>query len=522
MKRPLLLLALIATFAAPARAATLNELNGPLLNKGQWDLDALTYTSYVTDKTRETSAGGPGGKSDSDSTQVSLSPEASYGLTDKLTLLVRESYVIPYTVAYKHYLLPGGPDAYFKSKFLASNTLSSSLTWRPNDPWQFLFSGSGSYLGLDQERGSLTGSGSVLTQEQQNHNTSLTAQATWLSKPKAGPRTANNRADLDGLLNPLLNRGQAEAVVGLNYSRNYAHPNGALLMSPASLLQNARTTAGQLVASPSFSYGILENLQAQAAANITIPNATSTLARSRSINTNSVGVTTYSSARTKYRTLAEYFPSLTLTHRLTPQLQWYMNGSYSYSKTGQRGYTVNENTGAVSPNSAVSGYERASVGAAADWISAPRSEGRPLASDLDGLERPLLERGQFKAEVSYSTGKQRFWTAGMPAQPGQTSSVYYSELSYGVRDALQAFASLQLEPGYSDKSSFYKYTYPAVKTYGAGLTWRPRQTFQVVAETSVTPRVTKSENYDTGGAVSSTVKDEENTYTVNLSATWLW
>lgn len=523
MKIAPVLLALLATsFAPAARAATLNELNGPLLNKGQWELNALTLITYSTNKDRQAVVGAPGGKANYEATQVTISPAASYGLTDELTLLVREYYVIPYTVSYKHYALPGGPDSYNKNRILARNMLSGSLTWRPSDPWEFSFNGSGTYMGLNRETGDLPASGAVNKQDQQDHSTYLTAQATWLSVPKAGPRTANNRADLDGLLNPLLDRGQAKATLGLTYFRGFSHANMASLNGLSSRLQSASTNASQLSLAPVFSYGLLENLQAKAAVDVSLPNATRNLSRARTINTNSLGVSTYSSERTKSRTLAEYLPSATLTHRLNRQLQWYVSGNYNYQKSSQRGYSVNENTGVVSPDSRVNGFESGTISAGADWISAPRKEGRPLAADLDGLVRPLLERHQFWAGATYSTSRQRNWTAGSPSQPSQTSSVYYGELNYGVRDALQAFASLQITPGYSDKNTFSKFIYPAVKTYGAGLTWRPRQTFQASAETFFSPAVRKLENYDGAGAVTSNSRTDSASYLLNLSATWLW
>ena len=521
MKTALVLLALLTAFLAPARAATLNELNGPLLNKGQWEFNALSNINYSANKDRQTAVDGTGSKADSNATQVTLSPGASYGLTEKLTLLVQESFIVPYTIAYKHYLLPGTPDAYYKSSILGRNMLSSSLTWRPSDPWQFLFSGSRSYIGSSRETGDLTGSGAVNTQDQQGYDSRLAAQATWLSTPKAGPITANNRADLDGLLNPLLDQGQAKAALGLNYFAGYAHANYELLRGPRSDLQSFRTTSGELSFSPSFSYGLLGNLQAQAVAELILPNATSSLSRSRYVVTNA-GVSSYRSSTNKDRTLAGYYPSLSLTHRLNRQLQWYVSGNYSYSKSGQRGVNVNETTGVISPDSRVSGYESAAVGAGADWISAPRKEGRPLTADLDGLKKPLLERGQFWAAASYSTSKQRYWTAGAPTEPGDTSSVYYSELSYGVRDALQAFASVQIVPGYSQRSATFKSINPAAKTYGAGLTWRPRQTFQASAETSISPGVRKSVNYDGNGAVTSTARTDSTSCATSLNATWLW
>ena len=127
--------------------------------------------------------------------------------------------------SYKHYVLPGGPDKYAKNNSLGGSSFSSILTWRPSEPWEFLLSGSGNYMGSEREAGALPGPTAVNTLAQQNHGTTLIAQATWLSRPKAGPMTANNRADLDGLINPLLDRGQAKAAFSLTYFRDFAHMN---------------------------------------------------------------------------------------------------------------------------------------------------------------------------------------------------------------------------------------------------------------------------------------------------------
>ncbi len=507
----LLLTAALGTGAA--QAATLAELNGPLLGKDQWELNALTDIGYYKESFRQKNDDGTAEKAKYDYTQASLRPDVTYGLTDKLSLMVQESYLVPYNFRVNDYNIPAGGGTYYKNSYLVRNTLTSALTWRPSEPWEFYFSGSRGYANRGSQTGDLPkGSGDFGSQGAHAYNTTLTAQATWLSNPKAGAKTANNRADLDGLLNPLLDRGQFKTSLILNYYADYTRAHRYDAASGGTHFTANRSYSQELLASPSLQYGLRDNLQLQASADLTIPNASYDSSRNHIVQ----NLTTLQYSMSKSRALAGYVPSLRITNRINNRLQCYATGSYSYQKTSERSLPT---SGAAS--STVYGRETASIGIGADWVSRPQKDGRQLAADLDGLKKPLLEKRQYRISASYTTGKQRDWTQGGASEAGLNTNLYYSEFAYGLTDALQGFASLELTPGYSTwDSATRKITYFPVSSYGAGLTWRPRQTFQAYAAATLTPSYEKAKNYSGSGGY--TAKNRTIAAAATLSATWLW
>lgn len=526
MKKTLVMLALIATFLAPAaQAATLNELNGPLLNKGQWRLDTAADLYYTNAKTESVNIGSSGSKREADYTNYTLAPAGTYGLTDKLQLKLSESYRLPYNYSYEDVQVPGTATNRLKVKNKFQNALTGALKWRPSEPWEFYFTASRSNNENVMKSWKLPyGSGTINDSSQQSRSQEVTAGATWLSSPEAGGRTARNRADLDGLFGSFLNKNQTKADLSLSYEWGYSRGNQKSTRTTGAITYGAsREESHTFYAAPAVVYGILEQLQAEARADLFIPQR-SELTRTHQTAINSLGVLTGSDAAvSRTRQLAEYFPSLRLTHRLNQQFQWYLSGDYSYTKERYSNTTIDELTGVTDGGRYVRGGENASAAIGLNWITAPKLEGRPLAADLDGLERPLLEKGQFKLELSLEADRERDWTNG-GGSDSQAYRTYKSKVSYGATQTLQAYVSLDVIPRYKVQND------PSVKevhlwnpTCGAGATWRPSQTFQLFASAAVIPAaIAKQTRYDAAGDLAATSKATGATTTASVRAVFLW
>jgi len=526
MKNEIFTLAVMATFfASAAQAATLNELNGPLLNKGQWRLDTEADLYAADTKSESNPIGSTGNKREADYTSYTLAPAGTYGLTDKLQLKLSESYRLPYNYGYENIQVPGAATDRMKVKNKFQNALTGDLKWRPSEPWEFYFKTSRSNSENVMKSWKLPyGSGTINGSSQQSRDQEVTAGATWLSSSEAGGRTARNRADLDGLFGSFLNKNQAKADLSLSYDWGYSRSNQKSTRTSGAVTYGAsRAESHTFYAAPAVVYGILEQFQAEARADLFIPQR-SELSRTHQTDINSLGVVTGSDAAVnRSRQLAEYFPSLKLTHRLNRQFQWYLSGDYSYNKERDYGTTIDELTGVTDAGGSVRGSESASAAIGLNWITAPRLEGRPLAADLDGLERPLLEKGQFKMELSLEADRERDWTNGGTSN-NQAYRTYKSKVSYGATQTLQAYVLLDVIPRYkvqNDPSS--KETYLWNPTCGAGATWRPSQAFQLFASAAVTPAaIAKQARYDAAGDLTATAKETRATTTVSAGAVFLW
>ena len=526
MKNELLLLSVFAAFLAPAaHAATLSELNGPLLNIGQWRLDTEADLYAAGTKSESNTIGSTGNKRDIGYTNYTLAPAGTYGLTDELQLKLSESYHLPYNCSYETIQVPGAATDHYKQKLKFQNSLTGYLKWRPSEPWEFYFKTSRSNSENVMKAWKLPyGSGTINDASRQVRSQEVTAGATWLSSPEAGGRTARNRADLDGLFGSFLNKNQTKADLSLSYDWGYSRANQKSTRTSGTVVYSAsRSESHTFYAAPTVVYGILEQVQVEASADLFIPQR-SEVVRDHQTGINSLGVVTGSdSAVSRSRQLAGYFPSLKLTHRLNRQFQWYLSGDYNYSKERNSSATIDELTGVTDGGGYVRGSESASAAIGLNWITAPKLEGRPLAADLDGLERPLLEKGQFKLEISLQANRERNWDSG-DTSDSQAYRLYSSKVSYGATQTLQVYVLLDVIPRYTVQNDpSVKETYLWNPTCGAGATWRPGQTFQVFASAAVTPAdISKGKHYDPAGALDSTGKTTNNTTTASVGAVFLW
>ncbi|MEW6170457.1 MAG: hypothetical protein AB1472_02715, partial [Candidatus Omnitrophota bacterium] len=372
------------------------------------------------------------------------------------------------------------------------------ITFRPNEEWEFFISS----LQTKNKRRTINRSFLLNSVEARvrmcDKTTEFNTGVTWLSNPKPGNKTNNNRSDLDGLINPLLNKGQIKASFETIYqvwdSRidTDTDPIGAILLVTQSMWK-ARSYSTTL--NPSLSYGLLNNLQVDVGLDYRLP-------RSNHFQwdlDNYIGILLLNNFQ-KQTTLLNssilkgYAPYLSFTHRIGSQFQWSIANQFDYKK-----WRANQDSRIYINNILINSLvadaktiERSFIpGFKFTWITKPKKQGGPLVSDLDGLKQPLLEKKQVRLDFAWAMHKELSWT-------GEAQSYrrkYYDiggKVSYGILDILQIYflTNIRTVYGYSLDlgTNSNKFINPISPTLGMGITYRPKKNFELFFRSSVTLR----------------------------------
>lgn len=529
--KKILALALLFCFvsAGVAMAATLDELNDPLLKKGQWRTDQQLDIEYNAESSRYDTLT-TDTYSDETETTYGFEPALYYGLSDTLQVGVNGFFGIPYKSNSTTYIEGDGAQSTSTNKLRYYNFIQENLLWRPSQSWEVRFNPSQGFQkgdGYNINYGPInTGISSGIRMELFQFSSGVT----WLSNPQPGNKTTNNRADLDGLINPLLDKGQVELALNMfnSMQKIKMKMNQDPPLSPVTFgRQLAKGKSYGTSLNPVVTYGILGNLQVDLDTLFMVPAFSHS--RSNSSSYTVIGPTvqeTYSEYTSKV--VSDYDPVLTLTHRPHPQFQWYAQGEYSYEKTRNNNvmqmYANGILVGTNSDTSRNTSKEQiASIGAT--WISKPEGEGRPLSADLDGLKNPLLERNQVRVDLSFEA--RRYWDKTSDSSSHRVSNCGVSTtVTYGILDALQAYLGFDLNPEYSypqdSGTSHYNSIYPTDVGYRVGLTYRPKQTFEFFAQAEIMPNSRyKGESYSSG-VLTSVSNGKDLGVEAEVGATILW
>jgi hypothetical protein len=509
-------------------AATLDELHKPLLDQGRWRADAETEFIYAGLFDRSDPFTSPATYSDYDYWYFLLDPAIYYGLTDKLQLKLSTEFTIPFNYDYTQYQEGTGPLSSTKSTAKYNNYLSETITWRPQESWEFSFSPSQEFIKTRQDDYNYA-AGELDRSRSKYSLYSVMAAATWLSAPQAGNKTAANRPDLDGLLNPLLDEGQIKISLPLGYLLY----DGDTRQDTEEAAPSVDWQAGDIkmpsfYIRPAFFYGIKDNLEMDLNFYWYPPSVNGNKMLTYLYSYNGVNVNeAYIS--TKSKELTHLTPQATLTHRLNSQLQWYATGYYDYdtsrSNYGYQTYT-NGALGVDTNSENKFKYSVISGAVGFTWISLPEKSGEKLSANLDGLKNPLLEQRQLRLDFSYTATRNRSDSA-TSASTRDDYNTFYAKVTYGLMDMLQAYFSTHftLTHAYlydSTPTSIYKYIYPFENYFGAGLTYRPRQDFELYLTSIIRPwDDSRTEHFGAAGLDS--ISYSEDPYaTLTIGATILW
>lgn len=149
-----------------------------------------------------------------------------------------------------------------------------------------------------------------------------------------------------------------------------------------------------------------------------------------------------------------------------------------------------------------------------------------LSPDLDGLKDPLLEERQVRLDFSYTASRDRNKISGSASRKQETNEIF-SKVTYGLTDALQAYVSADIIFSYNFSAQYSPVSvsrdiFPVNSTFGAGLTYRPQQNFELFFVSEISPNdAVKFETYGAAG-LSSVGYNKEAATNITLGATFLW
>jgi len=523
-----LLLFLLVVSLSSVFAATLDELHKPLLDKDQWRADAHTHFAFYDIRARDDPLTSAADYEAYDYFYYQLIPSLYYGITDKLQLKLTTDFTTPYNYDSKQYLEGNGPLTSSKSNTEYDNSFTEAITWRPQESWEVSFSSSQGFSKTRDYDYDYTSIEFERTDSKSDAYSFMTG-ASWLSAPRAGNKTAANRPDLDGLLTSLLDEGQIKISLPVGYHLYDGKVTvDADQPAPDVEWQTYNTKMHTFYLRPAFYYGIKDNLQADL--NFYWYPAT--------VNRNKMVGYTYSFdgvdvfeafSTTKSRQLNHFTPQLTFTHRPDSQLQWYVQGYYDYD-------TARSNYNYQSYTNGVLGFDSSSENKLKDsilsgivgftWITLPEKAGEKLSANLDGLKNPLLEKHQVKLDFSYTATRYRTDSATGASTRDEYHRLY-TKATYGLLDILQTYfyTTFTINHDYmltSSPTSIYKYIYPLRGDFGIGMTYRPRQDFELYLDALISPwNDLKTEHSDGTGL--DNIRYSEQAYTTfSIGATILW
>ena len=523
-------IALVAVFLGAlagnyAVAATLDEINDPLLKQNQWRVDAGAQFNYNYDNDRIdflTTAS----HYNYDVDTCTLVPDLYYGITDHLQLALTNAVTLPSRYKYTDYSETLGPQTTTKNRTKYLNSFGQVLTFRPDQAWEFYLGGR-EYFSKRKDYASYSDGTDSSTRIRYNYYT-INTGFTWLSRPQAGEKTLHNRADLDGLLAPLLDAGQVmvELPVSFTLYDNKSF-NGYPITATHYDDQDTKGRSYSFSLLPEVTCGLPWNIELALTMGFYPPSLYINQSHSDAFDVTGSSLTLIQTDSNS-RMLGNYAPTLRLTQRPHPQLQWYFEGSYGYSRYRYNFQSRYFTDGVPSGGSAAdqkTTNDNLSGTLNVNWITRPQKEGVALTSDMDGLKHPLLERNQFKLDGDFTFSRGRYKGSNNPRQSWADYSLG-SALHYGILDNLAADVSLNFALPYRVKQRSGAYTnmwiYPLTPTYGCGLTSRPMHNLELFCNYSIVPRnIFKLESRH-GSTLSSVDYSATKRSTVNIGATILW
>lgn len=529
MRKIILALILLLSVSGPVLATTLDELNNPLLNKGQWRFDGEAEYDYAKTQSRSDDALVPAGSYNAatETNIYSFSPDISYGLTDKIQLSLNTAWMLPYRYGYTVYT-PAGPTDYAHNKSWYNAQWSENITWRPSQSWEFYLTPTQA-IGKDDSHDIDLATGLEDRSRTRNISYGATTGLTWLSNPQPGNKTSHNRADLDGLINPLLNKKQVRVSLPITYQHGSSTDRGDTDLGPGDVTNwnKTRTRLNSLIVTPAVSYGIMDRLQADISFEYQIPKLGTYHMIGQSYD-ESGGNADYRLIHYRSRTQSAYSPNIRLTHRFNQNLQWYISGDYQYSKGHANTDYFWYRNGPIffeMHNEGTFVRDTVTTGLGLTLISSPKREGRPLASDLDGLKNPLLEKRQIRLDLSCDYQRQRYLASDTYSYR-YDNYILESTLTYGILDKLQGYLSAEVQPHYSFPVTQLATTesniYPLGYLFGAGLTYRPNQRFELYIQASISPNRYNYKQEITGPVVRQYNFYKERFSQITLGGTILW
>lgn len=532
MKRTQLIAAAVGLFLLPVNfifAATLDELNNPLLDKGQWRLDSELDFSYNYLEHKYDSATGSDNYYQYDHLYWQLSPKVYYGISEDLQFGLGGSFDIPHGYDYLWYRTPpaaGNIENKFKYKY--AHSFTEELKWRPGESWEFDLSF------LQAEHKYMNSSYAIafdspLIVHGRNSTCQVSAGATWVSDPQAGDKTVNNRPDLDGLLNPLLNQAQIKVYlpVTYSYSENNWLEESRWVPPEVGSLYTEEVKKMSFAISPEITYGIKDNLQVSTGVIIHPPSLNEEKTLDYSYEDDGVDILEFT-AYDKINIRHDTSSFLRLTQRPHPQFEWYLQATYRDYKARQNEYAPMYENGVLVDT--VTDEENITLETLTQligftWITLPGKEGAALAADLDGLKHPLLQKNQLRLDGSFGVHQDRRRGYDNTTYSPQKYYELYLRFMYGLTDALQVYCSTDLRSKYAYLRDWGddRYFYPLAPEYGLGLSYRPRNNFELYLDVAVSPRdALKISSYSSVAGNYNFYYDKQRNTSVTLGATVLW
>jgi hypothetical protein len=448
------------------RAQTLDELNRPLLKKGQWDL-ALDYKNYGFEYFSIDVFQGDMTYFDS---RVILFPRLAFGLAKNLLLTLNGAYQFPITFA-----APQFDEWDYWREINTIRSLSAQLLFRPAPNMElslFLLHGQAKEdthyaytLGIDGHE-TINSVDSILI-----------LRSTWLSAVDGESRPL--RADLDGLQGPLLKkrRWRIEPEILVRSHEYEYHHRYDVLPDYGDKNSDSTDTRLRLPAS----YGVTDHLEAKA--DIYWQPSFRINESSRS----SIWwdeTEHYNESKISHLYFDYWGGRGSLVWRPNPQIEMNLAFSRNWLKTGREQYELEgEKTGKPEV-----WYDHiiTQIDLATTWLSKPKRPGVPLVADLLGLYHPLLEKKQFKLDGRICYRSYREIDDSSDGRWNTDSWLLRIQSVYGLSNSLQvsAYYGVRLF-----KFWFSDFKYEKEHTLGMELKWRFKKRVEIYAGLNYKPMV---------------------------------
>jgi len=459
------------------QAQTLDELNRPLLKKGQWDL-VLDYKNFgreywgISLDHEETS---------SIDSQVILFPRLAFGLAKNLQLTIDGAWQFPITNAM--------PQFETWDYWRETNTLcllSAQLRFRPARNLElgfFWLTGQAKEdvhyartVGVDDHIKAVF-SGDILI-----------LSGTWLSSVDSRSRLL--RADLDGLHRPLLKKGHWRIDPEILIRRHEYHYHSRLDVLPDFIDKNSDSTDVRLRLAAS--HGLTDHLQAKA--DIYWQPSSRTRESSRSLITWWDGTEHADETETCRLLFGNWGARGSLAWRPSRPLELSLAIRRNRLKIGYEETNV-----PFGPDAVIEGGSNSKVidvsthiitqfEVRATFLSKTKRLGTTLVADLPGIYQPLLEKRQFKLD-----GKIDFRSYHCPTELLQgfykdsrdtDNWLFRMQGSYGISHSFQftAYYGISLS-----RNLFTGFKYENEYSLGGELKWRLKRRAEIYAAFNYRP-----------------------------------
>jgi len=430
----------------PARGQTLDEMERPLLSPGQSALSA-DYGQFASEFFVAGVDFAP--RSYFEPAHHVVLPVVGYGASRSLQWNVSGTYLVPTQTTYA--LFPG-PGSTIDTRWLVKSLSPEGIVRRGNG-LELHIAGVTARSRFDEA--SPTGNATAIAETFATD--ALQVRGIWLPRPDAESRI--RRADLDGLLGPILGRHRA-AIRWEGLWRRYRSTDVETdPLSGGSIADTVHSTDARLRLGAA--YGIDRRTQLSGDVYWQPPVDVSELAVVRGLP-NQVGdrVEDYS------RRLSRVFGwRLDERWRVADRLEARVEAILERQSVTQRPQT---------PSAWTSDYHQGRLSAGATWRSRPRAAGAPLAADLSGLYRPLLEKRQLRLDADL-----RFLRGDTPTESGRVNS-WRVDASLGVLQSVEGSV-------YVGKIDTGVQPFARRSTFGAGLRFRPSRWLDAYATLNYHP-----------------------------------